>query len=636
MKCSTAKQVTIAMGGVASLIASLVYAFQPDPLRALDRPPDSASHVVSAPVAPSGVDEVHETGSDAPVATASTTRLSLPSSSPDLVVRSSVGLPLEKLRYKSSTGEWVPLSGEGAVVRLPQSVHADAIAAAGHRMATIDTPRQSEVVLEPDALFMLECEGGHRFTAWRVGDNLGEGLARDQNVYSVVEQSGRLSIAVDTIAFAERWHPTTPLHVIAEIDNGWQVSALWRAASGQRIDETIADLGPELSRGDLVAALRGAPAKGGQWEWQFAVVPTAVAARPALPVEYAPWGELRVYEHSSLQTKRIVTGADVVFEDVPLDRLCAISARRVGGSLVGREVFVSDGSAVTIDLRSSRPFEVQLIDRATSELVRSSKARYSIRYATTADPFASLWGGERDSETGSEGLLRGEGILRVPFEAEARWPPPIADMHLAVPGYELWVGTVRFDDGERTALRAELDRRPPDLTLTGGDIDLLSNAQTLLYADEDSRTNYVPIESIAPVDSGAGVFFERDSSAYGEARAALRDVSSAILWDFSNHGFGMRRALGTGHWEVVESEPYDVEIVGDATWTPGSDLGVAWTWSGMEVLWGNVGNFGEETQGMLWAPRDDVRLVLRRRDGERVLGEKAFEVRPGFSRLTPP
>jgi hypothetical protein len=550
----------------------------------------------------------HATGSrsDLPGATA-------PTDAPiatRLVFRSSAGLPISSVELEIEERTWQrrPLeNGSCAADGLHLPVRARA---PGHLTALANRPDEV-VVLEPDALIVIEGEGLRTclrtirpLGSWTQADNpyLDQFLTQiaEHLSFGFVDDDHWACAATPRELFDMRYVPYLREKHLLEIDLEWRDRRIghvrFDAKSGARA-VWKAPCDDVAATGALEVTIeRPAGAPRGEIELRLHRSVDS-SAQPTAHEE--SWGrvQLSVPETVSLKERQPADADRIRIEDLPLGDEWFLAARDLASGAMGSATFVHDGSPRNLVLAETIVLRGRLIGAAG--FPPPSVAWF---HWEEPDPRADGWIRSNWSRPalGPEGVFELRGWENPPYQA-MDWAPPPSQVSLAceVPGFERLETVVAVGaDGSGAAGVLELRPMPGLLHLEPG-----HRLENLDFQGSTVRISSAPgavwelIGGRPTLDGGLDLCLQTEgvdpegrplTILWDEIRGGRRTETfppspfeALILNHQGSEGFAFKRATGGG-FERVGERVYELDVDCSAVPADGWNWTLLWSWRGMK------------------------------------------------------
>lgn len=386
-----------------------------------------------------------------------------------LIVRSSIGLALPFIEWQTRESEWLRIDleeqrGEFGSMTMPCNVRAP-----GHLAARVSAGGE-EVVLEPDALLVLESTGLRQCT---MSIHPSDPFTDPHGTASSMRPELRRAIAWGWIS-DDRWALAVSSELAREGAGGRPMEAVLRWRDGRRADVHFAATAhargswsvPCDSFVDVapldVHVVRDGSDSIGPLEIQIVRV---VEGGPSGGTEEHPWGSVVTYAPEIFWQDAIVAGGaeDWHVDVVPTGALISLAARDQVTSAYGRLVFVHDGTRRTLELRPAFELTGRVVADSTSAPVGVTDLTWSF-----VEQGKNVWAWSSEAralELAADGGFRLRGPTNLLTNRDSPLiPPSQLLLRIEAPGFESFEqlfdtgGASRFDCGEMrlTSARGEL------------------------------------------------------------------------------------------------------------------------------------------------------------------------------------
>lgn len=553
--------------------------------------------------------------------------------STSISIRSSAGLPLAFAEIQEGDEPWKRRDMNEGRCELGGVALPCRLRAPGHAPASVER-LGGEIVLEPDALLVLEApglracaQGIEPFRGW-VGPKGERGAETEEQLARLASfgfsDDDRWSIAVTSKLLAA-WRPDRKLAVSLERHDRRRIEILFDALPGARaswsppcadqLDVAPLDLTLDWPEGGIA----------GEVElrlWVMRQSATGVDTRSVLP-----WGSVAIGALSSafLQTRSKPDSDTVALGPWPKGATYGLTASDHASGAYGGMVFEHDGSPRTLSMHPG--FAILGRISVPDGVASPTRARMLWEYRTT-DRGRSVWRGAL--QVGPFGIgeqFEAHLVQQVPIERTVDLEPPsILDLKVDAPGFETFHktystgGTRRFDCGV-----VELKPLVPQLVLApGSHIDERSIEWRQLRVDARPDVSWTIRSARRQLDESLAIFLFRNTDAEpGEDRFRFSsDRTGDDDWgDFPENpgGFALiesgsegvcLRRLADGRYESVATIRCTLDVECRSMPTGGGPWIVGWQWQGLSFAASRITpEFeGERTHVELSIPEDGVTL----------------------------
>ena len=517
-----------------------------------------------------------------------------------LSVRSSIGLSLPFIEWRASETDWRRIDLDHGRCSIGPKMLPCLVRAPGH-VATTASNAGEEIVLEPDALLLLESKDLRSCASWIRPYEIGIGLDEQEWGENRLSPALRRAVAWGWLS-DDRWAFAVSSELAPESIRTDDPQAVVRWRDGRRADvyfivkpgargtwsvpcENVApsaDLEVRVIRSD---AQEAGPVRARLWRID--------GSSDGHPEKY-PWG--RIYHYSTdnyVQSLMIPASADSArFESVPTGVDISLALRDEITSCYGRLVFTHDGTARTLKLRP--PFEV------TGRAVSSEPSTP----VTTMD----WWWDFREGKIGVLGWRAGTGGLVLPPDGGFRLrgpgqalisnlapldPPAHMLLHIEATGFESFEklfdtgGATRFDCGEIV-----LVPRRGEIVLAPGHGLSPSALQWAVLKLPETPEFVWKLRNAALMPDGALEIFavrsEKQPTLFEthppSSRAWPETASERILihlhFGATDPPWGFERGID-GRYIAVPRQEFEAEVECRALPSEGKSWFIGWQWHGL-------------------------------------------------------
>jgi len=376
-----------------------------------------------------------------------------------LRVRSSIGLELPFVEWQTDESDWqrIDLANgrcEIGPMKLPCLVRAP-----GH-LASLASKAGEELVLEPDALLLVESSALRSCVSWIRPCDIAHGDAYsdqdwdDARVHPALRRAmawgwisdTRWALAVSS-ALAPNDVNAYPIEVAVRWRDGRRAEIRFIAKAGTRGTWPL-PCGSMSATADLeVSLMRPDAYEAGPVSLRLMRLVDGVT--DASSSESHEWGQVVLYGRDFYRHSVVApAGADSAhFDSVPIGTHLSLAARDDETSAYGRLVFVHDGADRRLELRSGFEITGRVVSSTSSARVSTIDWSWQFR-----DGKERVWGWHADAQALAvppDGSFRLRGPDRAPIHPQMLLDPP-AHLLLRIesPGFESFERT--FDTGGAT------------------------------------------------------------------------------------------------------------------------------------------------------------------------------------------
>ena len=377
-----------------------------------------------------------------------------------LLVRSSIGLPLPFVEWEARENDWRRQDLDHSRCEIGRMKLPCRIRAPGHT-ASLATKAGEEILLEPDALIVVEasglrsCLGTIRPYDDYITDHEDEASMRPELRRTIAWgwiSDDRWALAATSELMEEAVGRGQPLYVMLRWRDGQIAEIEFAPKAGARGSWT-APCGPVIDAAPLdVHVVRPAGTESGR---------IALRIRPAARqdsvgrVEEYRWGKVNLHSREHFWQDETIPSEsqDAHIAGVPEGQSLSLIVRDEKSSAYGRLLFDHDGSPRTLVLRSAFEATGRLVSGTTATPVTTSDVWWQFKEGEE-----NVWGWQAQAQSlalGPDGgfTLRGPGAPLTSEDASLD-PPAHLLIHIAAPGYKPFErlydtgGVSRFDCGE--------------------------------------------------------------------------------------------------------------------------------------------------------------------------------------------